>query len=157
MVILRRNYLTVEQIRHGLNAYILSCRETKQDLLYLIDDKIHRTLRLINMGISDDILKKWFEHVKYNLDWNKQERRKFEKEHRNERIDIPFILPHEFLFLLCNCLNRLNTINKMHKLDLSSVLDNIYQWEVSDGKPIKEMEHIPGMIRKIHLLRSDAF
>ena len=45
----------------------------------------------------------------------------------------------------------------MHKLDLKSYLDNIYQWEVSDGKPIKEMENVKGMVRKIHLLRNDAF
>ena len=81
MVIVKRNYLSIEQIRLGLNAYVLSCRhpEPKQDYLYLFkDNKIHKTLRLINMSISDDILKKWYEHVKYNLDWNHRERRDFE-------------------------------------------------------------------------------
>ena len=31
--------LSIEEIHHGLNAYVLECRETKQDYLYMIDDK----------------------------------------------------------------------------------------------------------------------
>ena len=136
MTIFDKKKLSVEQIRHGLNAYILICREDKNDHLYLEDDahvkkdkdksssvfgaKVHQALRLINMSISQNILKAWYDHVKFNLEWNQEERRKFEKESREANIDIPYILPHEFLFLLCNCENRLSTINRMHRPDLSS-------------------------------------
>jgi len=44
----------------------------------------------------------------------------------------------------------------MHNPDLSSIKDNIYQWEIADGKPIKVMEE-ENLVRKIHLLRDDAF
>ena len=59
-----------------------------------------------------------------NLDWNNEERRKFERQkHKKEKdeskqeyieLDMPFILPHEFLFLMCNSLNRLSNINRLH-------------------------------------------
>jgi len=31
------------------------------------------------MSVSDDLLKKWLEHVMSNLDWNKSTRREFER------------------------------------------------------------------------------
>jgi len=115
MAILKRNYLTVEQIRHGVNSYTLVCRETKNDHLYLIEGRVHRALRLLNMSISDNLFKLWYDHVKTNIEYSKKERRDFEKYHKEQRVDIPFIMPHEFLFLMCNGLNRLETINKVHK------------------------------------------
>lgn len=82
------------------------------------------------MSISDDILKKWLDHVMVNLDWNDKDRRSIERKKRQKgedmsieehiQLDIPFILPHEFIFLLCNSLNRLANINKLHQPDLSS-------------------------------------
>ena len=35
IIILKGNYLSTDMIRHGLNAYILTCRENKDDFLYL--------------------------------------------------------------------------------------------------------------------------
>jgi len=67
------------------------------------------------MSISHNISKMWYEHVKTNLEYAKKERRDFERDHREARVDIPFIMPHEFLFLLCNALSRLDSINKVHK------------------------------------------
>ncbi len=46
-------------------------------------------------------------------------------------------MPHEFLFLITNCLKRLPTIEKMHKPIRQSRLGHIYQWELAAGKPIK--------------------
>ena len=53
LIILKHNYLSIETIRHALNAFELECRSSKKDYLYLVDDKIHRTLRLINKSISE--------------------------------------------------------------------------------------------------------
>ena len=58
----------------------------------------------------------------------------FRNEKDNERTDIPFIMPHEFLFLLCNAMNRLDIINKSHKPSLKSDSGMIYQWEISYPK-----------------------
>jgi hypothetical protein len=126
MSILKRSYLGIDQIRHGINSYLLVCRETKEDHLYFRDGRIHRALRLMNLSISDNLLKLWYEHVKTNLEYAKKEKRDFEKEHKEARVDIPFIMPHEFLFLLCNCLNRLEIVNKVHKPDFSSKFGDVY-------------------------------
>ena len=71
LIIRKFNFLSVDTIRHALNAFELECRATKQDFLYLVDDRVHKALRLINKSISELIVKKWFEHVKTNLEWNK--------------------------------------------------------------------------------------
>lgn len=120
LIIRKHNFLSIDTIRHSLNAFELECRATKQDYLYLIDDKVHKCLRLINKSISEHVVKKWFEHVKTNLEWNKQDRRIFEKEQKEQRIDIPFILPHEFIYLVCNTIDRLEAIEKMHRPVLKS-------------------------------------
>jgi hypothetical protein len=75
MLVLRKNFLNHDTIRHGLSAYVLTCRETKQDYLHTDDNKVHKALRMVNLSISDDILKKWLEHTISNLEWNKPERR----------------------------------------------------------------------------------
>jgi hypothetical protein len=46
---------------------------------------------------------------------------------------IEFLMPHEFLFLLCNAINRLDTVIRLHNPDLTSEKANIYQWELSNG------------------------
>ena len=35
-------------------------------------------------------------------------------------MDVPFLLPHEFLFLLCNCEDRLKLIRRIHNPELVS-------------------------------------
>jgi hypothetical protein len=71
LIIRKYNFLSVDTIRHALNAFELECKFTKQDYLYLIENRVHKALRLINKSISELVLKKWFEHVKTNLEWNK--------------------------------------------------------------------------------------
>ena len=83
MHILRRGYLTYDTIRHGLSAYVLTCRESKQDYLHTDFGKVHKALRMINMSISDEIFKKWLDYVLTNLEWNSLERRIFEREHND--------------------------------------------------------------------------
>ena len=42
----------------------------------------------------------------------------------------PYLLAHEFLYLLCNCEDRLVTIRKTHRFDLASQKGNINHWEL---------------------------
>lgn len=163
---------------------MLVCRETKQDYLYMMDDKVKRALRLVNMGISESFCKLWLDFVISNLEWNNRERnmirnlvsdeygdyidnstkvirreelqRDFEKEKKNERHDIPYLMPHEFLFLLCNTHNLLGLIEKAHRPDLSSKKGKIYQWEISDNQPMSVMRE-KNQVLQIHLLKEDAF
>lgn len=101
MLILKRNLLTVSQIRHGVNAYTLVCRERNSEFMYLRDEtsrksaqpgkkeddvvaekdfaKVHKALRLVNMAFSDQLLQMWFEHVKTNLEYRKKSRRDIEQ------------------------------------------------------------------------------
>jgi len=68
----------------------------------------------MSMTISAHLFSKWYKYVENNLECMKKERKDFEKIH-NEGIDKNvYLLPHEFLFLLCNSLNRLDLINKVH-------------------------------------------
>jgi hypothetical protein len=39
------------------------------------------------MSVSDDLLKKWLEHVMTNLDWNNSSRREFERLKRKKEDD----------------------------------------------------------------------
>jgi hypothetical protein len=57
---------------------------------------------------------------------------------------------------MCNSLDRLESIKRLHKPDLSSAMGDVYQWEISDGKSMKVMQDL-NQIRHLHLLRNDAF
>jgi hypothetical protein len=46
----------------------------------------------------------------------------------------PYLLAHEFLYLLCNCEDRLHTIRKTHKFELTSQKGNINHWELRDNE-----------------------
>lgn len=63
----------------------------------------------------------------------------FKKEKKNERHDVPYLMPHEFLFLLCNTHNLLDLIQKAHRPDLTSSKGKIYQWEISENQPMSVM------------------
>ena len=40
----------------------------------MMDDKVKRALRLVNMGISEAFSSLWLERCKSNLEWNNRER-----------------------------------------------------------------------------------
>jgi hypothetical protein len=42
----------------------------------------------------------------------------------------PFVIAHEFLYLICNCEDRLRTIQRVHRPELVSVKGNIHHWEI---------------------------
>jgi len=92
------------------------------------------------MTLSDNLFRKWYDHAYVNLECAKRERREFERTHNEGNDKNIFLLPHEFLFLLCNSTNRLDMINKVHKHDLTSDHGIIYQWEISGGRPTKQMK-----------------
>jgi hypothetical protein len=120
MIITKKGYMTLDEIRQGVMAYTLTARETKSEWLLFTTDKILRAFRILNKTISEVILKKWYDHVKTNLDCSQEQRVHIEKEIKQRKIDGPFLLPHEFLFLLCNSSDRLQTIERVYKPELHS-------------------------------------
>lgn len=42
----------------------------------------------------------------------------------------PYLLPHEFLYLLCNAEDRLSTIRRVHRVELVSAKGDINHWEL---------------------------
>ena len=58
--------LTSEDLRLGINAFTLICRETKVDTLELTYDKILRAFRLLGKAISVNTLAVWFDRC-HNL------------------------------------------------------------------------------------------
>ncbi|CDW81298.1 UNKNOWN [Stylonychia lemnae] len=152
VIITRRAYLSGDEIRQGIIAYTLISRECKSEWLPMYVEKIIKTFRMVNKTVSEVVLKKWFEHVRSNLECNMESRIQVEKEIKQKKLDVPFLLPHEFLFLLCNCSNRLETISRLHNPELVSVKGNIYQWELSN--PLNQ-----GTFHQshIHLLPQTAF
>lgn len=66
-------------------------------------------------------------------------------------MDIPFLLPHEFLFLLCNCEDRLKLIRRIHNPELVSQKGNIHNWELLNK------ENGQHQVSHIHLLSQAAF
>ena len=60
------------------------------------------------------------------LEWNNPNRHDFEKMFNKKRIDIPFMMPHEFLFLLCNCMNRIDSIKKFHDPVQKQLASDLY-------------------------------
>ena len=69
---------------------------------------------MVNKAISEVVLKKWYDSCKYHLDCNQEQRIKIEQEIKQKKIDVPFLLAHEFLFLLCNTTDRLELIRRVH-------------------------------------------
>ena len=65
-------------------------------------------------------MKKWYENCSFYLDCNQEDRIMVEKEFKKRPYDAPFLLPHEFLYLLCNGENRLEVIERSHNPELIS-------------------------------------
>jgi hypothetical protein len=47
-------------------------------------------------------------------------------------------------------------MQKVHKLDLTSLKGDVYQWEIADGKPMHTMQK-NNQMRRLHLLSKDAW
>jgi len=84
---------------------------------------INQTMRLVNRTMSENVIKKWVQMVRPKLDCSFVERQTFERQvrmietelkekHQHLRsveelaLQMDYILPHEFLFLLKNSVDR---------------------------------------------------
>lgn len=66
----------------------------------------------------------------------------------------PYLMHHEFLFLYSNCHYRFHILNKHYKTDLTSKENIIFEWELAEGKLIKDMKRHQ-IFRKLHLVKSE--
>ena len=78
------------------------------------------------------VLRKWYDNCSFYLDCNQEDRIMLERDIKKNKYDTPFLLPHEFLYLLCNHENRLDTITRIHNPELASVKQNIFNWEFAN-------------------------
>ncbi len=126
----QKNLLSGDEIRHGLNAYTLIVRETKEEFLSMYVEKVIKAFRLVNKSISELVLKKWYNRCKPYLECEDPNRIRMEKEYKENNFTVPFILPHEFLFLLCNSEDRLKAIEMVHRPELVSNKGEIHNFEL---------------------------
>jgi adenylate kinase family enzyme len=68
LLLLKKNYLTSDDIRHGLLAFTLSARDQKTEFIPLKYEKIVKCLRVLNKTMSEAILNRWYEFCKTNLE-----------------------------------------------------------------------------------------
>jgi hypothetical protein len=50
----------------------------------------------------------------------------------------PFVIAHEFLYLICNCDDRVGTIRRSHKPEFVSSKGNIHHWEITNKQTGKQ-------------------
>jgi len=71
---------------------------------------------------------------------------------------MPFLLHHEFLFLLCNSEDRLALINRVHNPKLVSLKGDVHNFEMLDRRATatgrRQNKHL---VTHIHLLDEKAF
>ncbi len=117
----------------------------------------------MNKAMSDLVLKKWYEECKPHLECHTQKRFYVERSIKDKlraeegprgqsqqqgRWAVqPYVLAHEFLYLVCNCQDRLKTIKRLHKPELSSLKGNINHWEIQNRQTGKQQVALAGLIR----------
>jgi hypothetical protein len=57
LILLKRNLMTMKEIRAGINAFTLMEKELQRTNLPLIDGVILRTFHLINKTVSDELIR----------------------------------------------------------------------------------------------------
>jgi len=133
----RETYVNIKILKASIQLYkkgLLSMSEFHQGLLaFTLTEKdyysvggnipadvfvIMGALRMINKAISENLIAAWIEKCRPFLESEQPERKDLERKFMDfdpdERI-LPMIYPHEFLFLLSNCKNRIDMINRIHK------------------------------------------
>lgn len=55
----RKSYLTIDEIRLGLNAYTLICRECKAEFLPMYVEKIIKAFRVKNILLFHVNIRRW--------------------------------------------------------------------------------------------------
>jgi len=95
--------------------------------------------------MSGELIHLWIKKFRHLLECEKADRRKFEAHVRKVEQDLKQskgisypdsqdtkerLFPHEFLFLLCNCRNRIEMINNLPKAEFTTERTNIKQYDM---------------------------
>jgi len=112
-----------------LNAFVLTAREINDEFLPYEFELILKCFRLVNKTVSELVFQEWFKRVRTMLDCMRPERAMIETTLKGKTVLGPFILPHEFLFLLCNSEDRLKILKRTHQPELRSSLKNFYYYD----------------------------
>jgi hypothetical protein len=125
LIILKRNLMTIKEIRAGINAFTLMEKESKCTNLPLKEHVILKAFHLINKTVSEELVRQWIKKNRPFLECEKKERKEFERHVRHverelkieKHMDYPDdqdsmdkLFIHEFLFLLCNGRGKIETI-----------------------------------------------
>lgn len=112
-ILLKKQLLSYQEISEGLRAFTLAGKESKVGERVKLDtSKINQSLRLINKSMSETrMMDKWIKLCGKNLDCNNK-REKTTIESNYDPSDTKYLLPHEFLFLLCNAKDRMEYVEK---------------------------------------------
>lgn len=89
--------LSLSEIKDGLLAYTLTVRELETDYLPLQSEILIKSLRLINKVMSPKMIKMWMHKC-----WMYLESAKIEVDSIKKDFSHLYLLPHEYLSLLCN-------------------------------------------------------
>ena len=66
------------------------------------------------------------------------------------------MLPHEFLYLMCNCQPRLNLIIDNHRPEFTNDVSLVYQWEIAkNSQNMKQMKE-KNLVVSLHKVSENA-
>jgi hypothetical protein len=68
LLLLKKTYLTADEIRHGLLAFTLCARDHKTEFIPLRYAQIIKCLRVLNKTMSESVLEKWYDYCKGHLE-----------------------------------------------------------------------------------------
>lgn len=116
IILIKKGLMTHKQITEGLRAFTLAGKETKiGERIKMDTSRIQQALRLINKTMSEaKMIESWINMCGVKLDCNlKRDKTKIEAMY--DPSDTKYLLPHEFLFLLCNAQDRDECIDRARK------------------------------------------
>jgi hypothetical protein len=79
LILYRGNFLSIKDIRAGINAFTLIEKDLKETNIPLKEAVIQKALRFINKIASDDLIRAWIKKNRPMLECEKRERKDFEK------------------------------------------------------------------------------
>jgi hypothetical protein len=145
LIILKRNLLTIKEIRQGINAFALMEKHVKTTNLPLKENIILEAFHLINKTASLELIRQWIKKNRPYLECEKKARKDFERHVRTverdlkkeKHMDYPDdqdsmdkLFIHEFIFLLCNGRGKIETIQKLPFPEFTTARKSIKQYEM---------------------------
>jgi hypothetical protein len=88
LMLYRGNFLSLKDIRAGINAFTLIEKELKETNIPLKEAIIQRAFRLINKTVSDELIRAWIKKNRPMLECEKKERKDFERYIRGVEKDL---------------------------------------------------------------------